>query len=91
MIKLLFKRQLPGKGGDTGVGWKRMPSAGSHEALLATELSAVLPLAGATNGLHFLLFKVGGGTTVQEVRLLHSILLLTNYTQEDPQCLRSHI
>lgn len=43
---LLFKRQLTGRWDDTGVGWKRTPTAGSYEALLATELSAVLPLPG---------------------------------------------
>lgn len=28
------------------MGWKRTPAAGSYEALLATELSAALPLPG---------------------------------------------
>lgn len=43
MMILLFKRQPAGRWDDTGVGWKRMPSAGSYEALLATGPSAVLP------------------------------------------------
>ena len=52
MMILLFKRQPTGRWDDTGVGWKRMPSAGSYEALLATGLSAVLPLTGAIIGIN---------------------------------------
>ncbi len=43
---LLFKRQPTGRWDDTGVGWKRTPTAGSYEALLAPGPSAVLPLPG---------------------------------------------
>lgn len=49
---LLLKRQLTGRWEDTGVGWKRMPSAGSYESLLATGSSAVLPETGAINGIY---------------------------------------
>lgn len=52
MMILLFKRQPTGRWDDTGVGWKRTPTAGSYEALLATELSAVLPPTGAINGIY---------------------------------------
>ena len=43
---LLSKRQPTGRWDDTGVGWKRMPSAGSYESLLAAGSSAVLPIPG---------------------------------------------
>lgn len=46
MMILLFKRQPTGRWDDTGVGWKRMPSAGSYESLLAAGSSAVLPIPG---------------------------------------------
>ena len=52
MMILLFKRQPTGRWDDTGVGWKRTPTAGSYEALLAAEPSAVLPEAGAINGIY---------------------------------------
>lgn len=52
MMILLFDRQPTGKRwDDTGVGWKRMPTAGSYDALLVMERSAVLPTAGAINGI----------------------------------------
>ena len=46
MMILLFNRQLTGRWDDTGVGWKRMPTAGSYDASLARERSAVLPAPG---------------------------------------------
>ena len=53
MMILLLDRQLTGEGwDDTGVGWKRMPTAGSYDAPLASERSAVLPTAGAINGIY---------------------------------------
>ena len=77
MMILLFKRQPTGRWDDTGVGWKRMPSAGSYEALLATGPSAVLPLPGLLTVYTTQDHCVGGGNTVQEGNLLHSILLST--------------
>ena len=53
MMILLLNRQPTGKWDDTGAGWKRMPAAGSYDVPLATERSAVLPAAGAINGLDY--------------------------------------
>lgn len=89
---LLFKRQLTGRWDDTGVGWKRTPTAGSYEALLAPGLSAVLPLPGLLTVYTTQDNSVGGGNTVQEGNLLHSILLSTlQHTGGQSLCLRSHI
>lgn len=77
MMILLFKRQLTGRWDDTGVGWKRTPTAGSYEALLAAEPSAVLPLPGLLTASTTKDLFVSSGKTVQEGDLLHSILLLT--------------
>ena len=52
MMILLLNRQPTGKRDDTGADWKRMPAAGSYDASLATERSAVLPAAGAINGIN---------------------------------------
>ena len=82
MIILLFKRQPTGRWDDTGVGWKRTPTAGSYESLLVAGSSAVLPLPGLLTVYTTQDNFVGGGNTVQEGNLLHSILLSTNYTQE---------
>ena len=79
---LLLKRQLTGRWDDTGAGWKRMPAAGSYESLLAAGSSAVLPLPGLLTVYTTQDNSVGGGNTVQEGNLLHSILLSTYYTQE---------
>ena len=92
MIILLFKQQPTGRWDDTGVGWKRTPTAGSYEALLATELSAVLPMPGLLTVYTTQDNSVGGGNTVQEGNLLHSILLSTlPYTGGRSSCMRSHI
>ena len=89
---LLFKRQPTGRWDDTGVGWKRTPTAGSYEALLATELSAVLPLPGLLTVYTTQDYLVGDGNTVQEGNLLHSILLSTlSHLGGRSSCLRSHI
>ena len=82
MIILLFKRQPTGRWDDTGVGWKRTPTAGSYESLLVAGSSAVLPLPGLLTVYTTQDNFVGGGNTVQEGSLLHSILLSTYYTQE---------
>ena len=88
---LLFKRQPTGRWDDTGAGWKRTPAAGSYESLLAAGSSAVLPLPGLLTVYTTQDNSVGGGNTVQEGNLLHSILLSTlSHTGGQSSCLRLH-